>query len=68
MPALVLRDARAMCTDGKWCVVDTQLEQDVMTTILSLCIEHDWPLNAVPTAECVSLCLAQLHLLLSCLG
>ena len=54
-----LRDARALAVDGCWCVLDTQLEQDIMEAVLSLCVEHDWPLDAVPVRNCVELCCQQ---------
>ena len=44
--------------DERWCVLDDQLERDIIETILSLSVEKDWPLSALPAAECVSACLA----------
>lgn len=46
-----LRDAKALCVDGRWCVLETQLEADIMEAIISLCVEHEWPLASVPTAQ-----------------
>lgn len=54
-----LRKARALAVNGRWCVLDGQLEQDIMEALLSLCTEHEWPLNAVPVRNCVELCCEQ---------
>lgn len=54
-----LRDARALAVDGRWCMLDGQLEQDIMEAVLSLCTEHEWPLNALPVRSCVELCCQQ---------
>ena len=54
-----LCEVRAMPVHGRWCVLDPQLEQDIFEAVLSLCVEHDWSLSAVPVAECVRLCVAQ---------
>lgn len=50
-----LQEARALEIGGGWCVLDAQLEMDILECILSLCVEHSWPLTAVPTAQCVEL-------------
>ena len=54
-----LREARALSVDGCWCVLEPQLESDILEAALSLCVEHEWPVNAVPVAQCVELCVAQ---------
>ena len=54
-----LQEARALEVDGGWCVLDPQLELDILECILSLCVEHEWPLSAVPTAQCVALTLSE---------
>ena len=54
-----LCEARALPINSRWCVLDLQLEQDIIEACLSLCVEHDWALSAVPVAECVRLCVAQ---------
>ena len=56
---VALQHSRAIEVDGGWCVLDPQLEMDIVECILSLCVEKEWPLNAVPTTECVQLALAQ---------
>jgi hypothetical protein len=56
---IALRDSRALCVDGRWCGVDAQLELDVMEIALAQCVKHEWPLSAVPVAECVAGCLEQ---------
>jgi sister chromatid cohesion protein DCC1 len=56
---VALRDSRALCVDGRWCGVDAQLELDVMEIALAECVKHEWPLSAVPVAECVAGCLEQ---------
>ena len=48
-----LQKLRAIEIEGGWCVLDPQLEMDIFECILSLCVEHEWPLTAVPTDECV---------------
>lgn len=48
-----LQECRALEVDGGWCVLDPQFEMDIVECVLSLCVEHEWPLSAVPTAECV---------------
>ena len=52
-----LRAARALPVDGKWCVLDSELEIDIINNVLSHCVGQDWPLTAVPTSRCVELCL-----------
>ena len=54
-----LRDARAFCVDGGWCLLDTQLELDTMECVLALYVERGWSLAALPTADCVTACLEQ---------
>jgi len=51
-----LRNFSALCVDDGWCVLDAQLELDVMETVLALCVEREWPLAEVPVAECVAAC------------
>ena len=53
-----LRHACALCVDERWCVLDEQLERDIIETILSLAVEKEWSLSALPAVECVSACLA----------
>jgi sister chromatid cohesion protein DCC1 len=54
-----LREARALAVDGRWCLLEAQLEQDIVECVLSLCVEHEWPLAALPAARCVERCLEQ---------
>ena len=48
----------ALCVDGGWTVLEPQLEQDIVESVLSLAAEHEWPLHAIPAAACVAQCLA----------
>lgn len=56
---VALRDSRALCVDGGWCVLDAQLELDAMECVVALCVERGWALSSVPVAECVAGCLEQ---------
>ena len=54
-----LQACRALEVEGRWCVLDPQLEMDIVECVLSLCVEHEWALSAVPTFDAVNLALAQ---------
>jgi len=54
-----LRAAKAMQISGCWCVLEMQLERAIMECVLSLCVECEWPLDAIPADECISKCLQQ---------
>lgn len=56
-----LQAAHALDVDGHWCVLDAQLERDLVECITALCIENEWPLDAVPTGRCVEICMGQLE-------
>ena len=43
----------ALEAGGRWFQVDAAYKADIMDSILDLVVEHDWPLAAVPCAECV---------------
>ena len=47
-----LRELGALQIDGRWRVVDAAYLAEIFDLILSLCIEHDWPLGAVSSKEC----------------
>jgi len=43
----------ALEAGGRWFQFDAAYKADIMDSILDLVVEHDWPLAAVPCAECV---------------
>jgi len=38
--------------EGRWYLLDASYKADMTDTILDLIVEHDWPTDAVPCAEC----------------
>lgn len=55
----VLQRSSALEIDGEWAFLDRQYERDVTECVLSLVVEHEWPLDAVPLDECVAVALEQ---------
>jgi sister chromatid cohesion protein DCC1 len=58
---VALKQVRGLCVNGGWCVLEPQLETDIMDVVLSLAVEHEWPIDAIPAADCVRLSLAQME-------
>lgn len=56
---LALQRSRALEIDGVWATLEPQYERDVISCVLSLMVELEWPLDALPLQECVSRSLEQ---------